>query len=145
MASSCAVSSGWEGKANPRPTKSVSWASLIPAPVKISRRLILTPTDGKATSSEYRAPEKAKRTQPEHKLKFRNRAYGFDTPGPAATVGEDADENEDDEDDTAAPEDSPAKTPKKSSKKDDKDSKRKKSKSDADGSSPAKKKKKVKE
>ena len=27
----------------------------------------------------------AKRVQPEHLLKFRNRAFGFDTPGPYAT------------------------------------------------------------
>ncbi|CAK9779692.1 hypothetical protein CC85DRAFT_285154 [Cutaneotrichosporon oleaginosum] len=56
---------------------------LMRAPGMISRRLILAPTDDKAQGTAYTPPPKVQRTQPEEKLKFRNRAYGFDTPGPS--------------------------------------------------------------
>lgn len=112
------------------------------APVKISRRLILSPRAGGDTTdnagNEYVAPAKAKRVQPEHLLKFRNRVSGFDTPGPAAG-GESV----------AAPVAAAEElaSPKKSKDKDgkDKDGKRKKRKSGADEASPSKKKKKTDE
>ncbi|BEI79872.1 hypothetical protein CcaverHIS002_0104010 [Cutaneotrichosporon cavernicola] len=121
------------------------------APIKISRRLILAPADDKADGTEFTAPPKVKRTQPEGKLKFRNRAFGFDTPGPGATMTtveetavaevEEAKEDEDDDDD-GVPE-SPAKS--KSPKKEKKDRKEKESKKDkkrkAEDETPKKKKK----
>ncbi|WOO84701.1 uncharacterized protein LOC62_06G008218 [Vanrija pseudolonga] len=111
------------------------------APVKISRRLILSPggaggDKADEATDEYVAPAKAKRVQPEHLLKFRNRVSGFDTPGPAAS-GESSEV-------AAAPAEVLA-SPKKSKDKDgkDKDGKRKKRKSGADEASPSKKKKKT--
>ena len=74
-------------------------ALLTPAPLPISQNLLLEPqvtaentaqvsssqplsylgtSEGTAVNPE--APKK--RAQPEHLLKFRNRPYGFDTPGP---------------------------------------------------------------
>lgn len=114
---------------------------LTSAPIKIARRLILSPAEDKAATTPFTAPPKVKRTQPKP-LKFRNRAFGFDTPGPSGTAGD----YDDDAASVAAvaeplPEDSPAKSPK--NKKEDKE-KRKKRKTE-DGESPKKKKKRVKE
>ncbi|TXT04999.1 hypothetical protein VHUM_03819 [Vanrija humicola] len=109
------------------------------APLKLSRRLILTPRAGADKTDEaeqYVAPPKVKRVQPEHLLKFRNRVSGFDTPGPsgAAETSEGA---------PAAPASETAASPKKSKESKDKDGKRKKRKSGADEASPSKKKKKT--
>ncbi|GMK56720.1 hypothetical protein CspeluHIS016_0305600 [Cutaneotrichosporon spelunceum] len=67
------------------------------APIKISRHLVLAPTDSKAAGTEFIAPPKVKRTQPEGKLKFRNRAFGFDTPGPGVASVTTADEEKEKE------------------------------------------------
>jgi len=77
---------------------------LIPAPVPVTHHLLLTPQmESSSTDTHFSAsylsetaPEgvapvamegvlPSKRKQPTHLLKFRNRAFGFDTPGPGAT------------------------------------------------------------
>lgn len=63
----------------------------IAAPITVSRNLLLTPVEGGAAaaesaSTEWVAPPKVKRAQPEHKFKFRNCVAGFDTAGPGATA-----------------------------------------------------------
>jgi hypothetical protein len=73
-----------------------------------------------------------KRAQPSHLLKFRNKAYGYDTPGPAATVLADMDV------DGEEASDSPVAA---SEKVEEKKEKKKKRKSEGDG--PSKKKVKV--
>jgi hypothetical protein len=65
-----------------------SFVSILtrPAPVNITRRLLLSPAAPAASEDGFVAPVKRKREQPAHLLKFRNRAFGFDTAGHAATV-----------------------------------------------------------
>lgn len=58
---------------------------LVRAPVKIARRVILKPEE-KGEGEAYSVPVKRKREQPEHLLKFRNRAFGFDTAGPGSAT-----------------------------------------------------------
>ncbi|WVQ76230.1 hypothetical protein IAR50_005895 [Cryptococcus sp. DSM 104548] len=69
---------------------------LFVAPIPITRRLLLTPDLTSTLESESEptlpsflqsseTPGSSKRPQPTHLLKFRNHAYGSDTPGPKAT------------------------------------------------------------
>ncbi|TYJ54899.1 hypothetical protein B9479_004407 [Cryptococcus floricola] len=69
---------------------------LFVAPIPIKRRLLLTPdlTSTLEANSDpslpsflqpSENPQSSKRPQPTHLLKFRNHAYGYDTPGPEVT------------------------------------------------------------
>ncbi|WVQ80259.1 hypothetical protein IAT38_002364 [Cryptococcus sp. DSM 104549] len=135
---------------------------LFVAPMPITRRLLLTPdtpiapssstdptplpsflstsTPGATTSTASVHPDTvlpAKRQQPTHLLKFRNRTYGFDTPGPGATVVREA-ETEEMELDGEAPAEADVEPAVSSQKKE------KKRKSDGKDASPEKAKKKAK-
>lgn len=119
----------------------------IAAPITVSRNLLLTPVEGVAAaaesaSTEWVAPPKVKRAQPEHKFKFRNCVAGFDTAGPGATaeaVAAAAAASVAKPQPAAAVESSPESAAKKP--KLDKEKRTKKRKSDVDGT-PSKKKKK---
>lgn len=87
--------------------ESVVATTLTLAPIPVTHHLLLTPqldenpveTGFAASYLSETAPDgvapvamegvlPSKRKQPTHLLKFRNRAFGFDTPGPAATRAE---------------------------------------------------------
>jgi hypothetical protein len=61
-----------------------SAADAVPA-VNDNQTLPAFLADPSVDSGVVNAQPPKKRQQPEHLLKFRNRAFGFDTPGPAAT------------------------------------------------------------
>jgi hypothetical protein len=65
--------------------------TLAPHPAKADQPFLSTAVPNSTTTSTSIHPEKAlpsKRAQPTHLLKFRNCAYGFDTPGPKHQAAE---------------------------------------------------------
>lgn len=73
---------------------------LLRAPTKVSRKMMLKPLETQGGEG-YTVAARKSREQPEHLLKFRNRAFGFDTKGPERKRGESNGEVDADEDRSA--------------------------------------------
>ena len=90
------VNCSWVGNL-PLPFPEAATENAIVAPIPISQHLLLVPDEAPDNSTDLAAPMPrnevamegvlpSKRQQLSHLFKFRNPAYGYNTPGPTASI-----------------------------------------------------------